>query len=83
LFVSPVTVQVPLSGEPLRLLVVHVLPSGLEVTVKEVGVPPVPLSCTVTWTAESKEVPLGFAGASGAGGCGVTDDEGEDALLVP
>jgi len=83
MLVSPVSVQVPLSGEPLMLLVVHVLPSGLEVTVKEVGVPPVALSCTVTWTAESKEVPLGFAGASGAGGCGVTDDEGEDALLVP
>ncbi len=59
LLVRPVTVHVPVGGVPESEFAVQVRPSGLEVTVKEVGVPPVPLAVTVTSTAAFCEVPVG------------------------
>jgi len=50
-FVNPVTVHVPVRGVPVSELAVQVKLPGLDVTVKDVGVPPVALSVTVTSTA--------------------------------
>lgn len=58
-FVRLVTVQVPDGGDPLRLVIEQVRPSGLEVTVNEVGVLPVALPVTETNTASSCAVPVG------------------------
>ena len=46
--VSPVTVQEPPNGEPLGDVTLQVRPPGVAVMVKDAGVPPVPLSVTVT-----------------------------------
>lgn len=50
-FVRPVTVHVPDRGVPVSEPAVQVKLPGLEVTWKDVGVPPVALSTTVTSTA--------------------------------
>lgn len=83
LFVRLVTVHVPDRGVPLRLVMVQVRLSGLDVTVNEVGVLPVALAVTVTATAAFCETPVGVCGVFGAGGCGVVDDEAEELPLVP
>lgn len=83
MFVSPVTVHVPDRGDPVSEVALQVNPPGFEVTWNDVGVPPVALSVTVTSTAAFWETPVGCRGALGAAGCGVTDEDAAEELLVP
>lgn len=81
-FVSPVTVHDAVRGLPLGAPVVQVWPPD-DVTVKDVGAPPEPLSVTSTKTAAFCDVPVGAFGIDGAAGSGVTEEDADDALLVP
>lgn len=69
-FVRPLTVHEPERGVPLKELAVHCCPPGFEVTVKEVGVPPLPLAAPVTVISTDAfcAVPVGACGGSGAAG---------------
>ena len=77
-------VQVPDKGLPLSTEAVHVplVPGLVSVTTKDVGVPPVAVSVMVKATAALLAVAVTL-GVLGGLGRGVTDDEADDALLVP
>jgi hypothetical protein len=74
--VRPVTVQVVAGA-----VTVHVRPPGLEVTVYDDGVPPLP-AATVTVAEPSPGTAVGAGGVPGSG-MGVTLFDDGDALELP